>query len=82
VRDHVRRQEEFLAEPVRIGDADAEIFGEKIVVAHPEAVARQSGVNCVGAESERITHVFQGAGRREKFYFFHGVKIGLSNRLF
>ena len=36
---------------------------EKIIIAHPQAVAGHTGIHGIGAVGDRVTQIFQVAGR-------------------
>ena len=67
VRGDVHHHIEALALSLGLVNAEGEIGVIEFVVAHPQAVARLTGVHRIGAVGEGITHVFQGAGGGEQF---------------
>ncbi|MNJ54360.1 hypothetical protein D3C77_497960 [compost metagenome] len=56
---------------LRLGffDAEGQVGVIELVVAHPQAVARLTGIHRIGAIGEGVAHVLQGAGRGEQFWF-------------
>ncbi len=80
VRGDVDHHIEALALRLRLTDAQRQVGVVEFVVAHPQAVARLAGVDRIGAISEGVTHVFQGAGGGEKLGGDESLHLGVGRK--
>ena len=61
VGHQVAGEVEAAAQRMGLVDADGQVLLEKVVVAHPQAVAGQSRVDGVGAVGEGVAGILEGA---------------------